>query len=139
MTARRLVGSFFAGLLLVTSAAACDRFGPHLNVDVDNTGGRSDVTVTVDSSAPNPRPGGDEVTVDARVGAAWSVPLGTTWEVRVDRRHVVGSDDRPDLALPSDGRRQDVTVTIRVEPDGTVKLVGACLEEDYVDGRCVAP
>ena len=49
--------------------------------------------------------------------------LGSTWDIKVDGKHVIGSGDRTDLALPSPGQRQDVTICIRVAADGTVKLV----------------
>ena len=56
-------------------------------------------------------------------GAAWSVPLGSTWEVKIDGRHVVGSGDRTDPAQPLPGPRQDLTVAIRIATDGTVMLL----------------
>ena len=38
------------------------------------------------------------------------MPLGSTWEVKVDGNHVIGSGDRTDVALPSPGLRQDVAI-----------------------------
>jgi hypothetical protein len=32
-----------------------------------------------------------------------------------------------------------VLIAIRILSDGTVELLGACLRDDAVDGRCVAP
>ncbi len=53
------------------------------------------------------------------------MPLGSTWEVKVDGKHVIGSGDRSDVALPSPGERRDVLIDIRVAKDGTVKLLDA--------------
>jgi hypothetical protein len=128
-THRHLVGRITEGLLLIVMAAACSRSGPQLNIEIDNTGGPKEVTVTIDSS--NPRmTGGEEVKVLLGEGAAWSVPLGSTWEVRVDGKHVIGSGDRTDPAPPSSGQRQDVSIPMRVAADGTVILL---------DGPQVAP
>jgi hypothetical protein len=120
---RQLVGRIAVGLLLMVAAAACSRFGPQLYVDVDNTDGPKQVTVTVDSSGAG-RTGGEDVVIHQREGAAWHVPLGSTWEVKVDGKHLIGPDDRTD-ALPSPGQQQDVTVSIRVDADGTVRLLDA--------------
>ena len=119
-THRQLVGRITMGLLLIVMAAACDRFGPQLNIDIENEGPKK-VTMTFDS------PGrGEEVTVLPRgTGMAWSEPLPSTWEVRIDGKHVIGSDDRTDLALPSPGQRQDVMIRIQVDADGTVRLLDA--------------
>ena len=116
-THRRLVGRMTVGLLLVVVAAACSQ-GPDLNIDIDNTDGPKEVTVSVDSSAPTLRRGGD-VKVLHGEGAAWSVPLGSTWEVKVDGKHVIGSGEV--LPFPRDG--QDLTIQMRVAPDGTVMLL----------------
>lgn len=132
MLARRLVGWSIAGLLVVVMAAACSPFGPELSVQIENEG-RKAVTVTVESSGSG-NTDGEDVSVPVGTGVGWSVPLGSTWEVRIDGRHVIGSGDRNDL-LPSAGRRQDVRVIVRIGPDGTMKLQ-ACLDDDYVDGRC---
>ena len=118
-THRQFVVRAIVGLLLMLTAAACRGFGPDLHIEIDNTDGPREVTVTVDSSAPDLRRD-EDVTVLAGEGAAWSVPLGSTWEVKVDGKHVIGSGDRTDLAVPSSGQRQDVTILVRVAPDGTV-------------------
>lgn len=123
-TQRQILGRITVGLLLIMVAAACSRFGPQLSINVDNTDGPKKVTVTVDSSGPG-RPGGEDVVILHGEGAAWSVPLGSTWEVKVDGEHVIGSGDRTDLALPSPDQRQDVLITIRVARDGTVTLLDA--------------
>jgi hypothetical protein len=123
-THRQLVGRIAVGLLLIVVAAGCSRFGPQLHVDVDNTGGPREVTVTVDSSGAG-RTGGEDVVILHGEGAAWSVPLGSTWEVKVDGKHVIGSGDRTDLALPSSGQRQDLPISLRVARDGTVTLLDA--------------
>lgn len=123
-TQRRVIGRITVGLLLVVVAAACGRIGPRLHVDIDNTEGPKKVTVTVDSSGPG-RTGGEEVVVLHGEGAAWSVPLGSTWEVKVDGRHVIGSGDRTDHTLPAPGQQQDLLITIRVARDGTVTLLDA--------------
>lgn len=120
---RQLIGRTIAGLLFIMMAAACNAFGPDLRIAIDNEGSE-EVAVTVDSSAPTLRRDGD-VKVAARTGAEWSVPLGSTWEVKVDGRHVVGSGDRTDLGSPSPGQRQDLMIRIQVTPDGTVMLVDA--------------
>ena len=60
--------------------------------------------------------------IHQREGAAWHVPLGSTWEVKIDGKHVIGSDDQAG-ALPSPGQQQDVTVSMRVDADGTVRLL----------------
>jgi len=119
---RQLVGRIVVALLLVVMAAACSRFGPQHQIDVDNTDGPKKVTVTVDSSGPG-RTGGEDVVILHGEGAAWSVPLGSTWEVKVDGKHVIGSGDPTDLALPSPGQRQDLQISLRVAGDGTVTLL----------------
>lgn len=121
-THRRLAGGTIAGLLLAVLLAACSVIGPHLHVDIDNTGGPAEVTVTVDSTGPG-MTGGESVKVPSGQGAAWGVPLGARWEVRVDGRHVAGSDDR--AALPSSAPWQDVLVSLRVNADGSVTLLDA--------------
>jgi hypothetical protein len=68
--------------------AACGRFGPHLHVGIDNTGGPKEVAVTVDSSGAG-MTGGEDVTVPAWQGAEWRVPLGSTWDVKVDGYPVI--------------------------------------------------
>ena len=130
-THRQLVGRIAVGLLLIVMAAACNRLGPHLHIDIDNTDGPKDVAMTVDSFGPDLR-NGEDVSVLAGNGAEWSVPLGSTWEVKVDGKHVIGSGDRTDLALPSPGQRQDVTITIRVAADGTVMLLDALPDPEGV-------
>jgi len=121
-THRQFVGRIAVGLLFIVMAAACSRFGPQLRIAIDNTYGPKEVTVIVDSSAPDMRRGGD-VNVLAGTGAEWSVPLGSTWEVKVDGKYVIGSGDRTDPALPSPGQRQDVLIQIGVAADGTVTAV----------------
>ena len=123
-THRQLVGRITVGLLLIVVAAACSRIGPQLHIDIDNTDGPKEVTVTVDSSGPG-MTGGEDVKVLHGQGAEWSVPLASTWEVKVDGKHVIGSGDRTDLALPSPGQRQDLVISIRVARDGTVTLLDA--------------
>ena len=123
-THRQFVGRTIAGLLLIVMAAACSGLGPDLHIEIDNTDGPKEVTVTVDSSGPDMR-GGEDVNVRAGEGAAWSVPLGPTWEVKVDGRHVIGAGDRTDPALPASSQRQDLTIVIHVAADGTVNLLDA--------------
>jgi hypothetical protein len=112
-----------AGLLIASAAEGCWRFGPDLSIGVDNTVGPRPVTVTVDSSA-EVRPDGP-IDVAPGTGAAWSVPLGSTWQIRIDGKPVIGSADRPDLALGAPGRAGDVRVEIRIDGDGTVTIVDA--------------
>lgn len=131
---RHLLRRAIAGLLLIVMFAACGRFGPHLHIGIDNTGGPKEVSVTVDSSAPG-MTGGEDVNVPAGQGAEWRVPLGSTWEVKVDGKHVVGSGDRTDPPLPSPGQR-DLMISIRIAAGGIAELLEACFDEDYVDGRC---
>jgi hypothetical protein len=123
-THRQLVGRITGGLLLIVVAASCSRFGPQLHIAIDNTDGPKEVTVTVDSSGPG-MTGGEDVSVLAGNGAEWSLPLGSTWEVKVDGEHVIGSGDRTDRALPSPGQRQDLLIQMRVARDGTVTLLDA--------------
>jgi hypothetical protein len=120
-----LVGRIAGGLLLIVITAACHLLGPDLHVSIDNTGGPRDVTVTVDSSGPGVTDGDDVVVPDGE-GSAWSVPLGSTWEVKIDGTHVIGSGDRTDLAQPPPVHVHDVSVCIRVAPDGTFKLYDGC-------------
>ena len=122
-THRQLAVRITVGLLLIVVAAACSRFGPQLHIDVDNTDGPRKVTVTVNSSGPG-RTGGEDVVILHGEGAAWSVPLESTWEVEVDGKHVIGSGDRGG-ALPSPGQGQDLLISIRVARDGTVTLLDA--------------
>jgi len=120
----QLVGRIAGGLLLIVMAAACKLLGPDLNIDVENEG-PGKVTVTVDSSGPG-MTDGEDVVIPHGVGSSWSVPLGSTWEVKVNGKHVIGSGDRTDLALPSPGHVQDVNICIRVTPDGALKLDDGC-------------
>ena len=124
-THRQLVGRITVGLLLVVMAAACSKFGPQLAIQVDNFDGPMEVTVTVDSSGRPARTGGEDVVIHHGEGAAWSVPLGSTWEVKVDGKHVIGSGDPTGLALPSAGQGQDLLIQLRVARDGTVTLLDA--------------
>ena len=121
---RQLVVRTTAGLLSIVMAAACSVVGPDLHIAIDNTDGPKEVTVTVDSSGPG-MTGGEDVNVLAGNGAEWSVPLASTWEVKVDGKHVIGSGDRTDLALPSPGQRRDLMISIQVGVDGTVMLLDA--------------
>ena len=121
---QQLVGRIACGLLLIVTVAACKLLGPELNISVENEG-RGEVTVTVESSGPG-MSGGEDVVIHHGEGAAWSVPLASTWEVKVDGKRVVGSGDRTDLALPSPGHGQDVNICIRIVPDGTVELYDGC-------------
>lgn len=123
-THRQLVGRITVGLLLIVMAAACSRFGPQLTISVHNTAGPKEVTVTVDSSGQGKTGGEDFAILDGERFEA-TMPLGSTWEVKVDGKHVIGSGDRTDLALPSAGRGQDLLISMRVARDGTVKLLDA--------------
>jgi hypothetical protein len=120
-THRQFIGRTTAGLLFIVMAAACSVFGPELHIDLDNTGGPKEVTVTVDSSGPG-MTSSEDANVPPRQGVGWSQPLGSTWEVKVDGKHVIGSGDRTDLALPAPGQRQDVTISIRLARDGAVTV-----------------
>ena len=122
---RRSVVRAAAGLLLIVVAAECGAIGPELAVEIDNTGGPRAVTVTVDSSGPG-MTAHDDVTVVPGEGAGWSVPLGSTWEIKVDGRHVIDSGDRTDLAPPSPGQGQDVTICIRFAGDGSLRTYDWC-------------
>jgi hypothetical protein len=122
-TCLQLVGRTVVGLFLAVTAASCSLFGPDLAIDIQNEGPKR-VTVTFDSSAPG-RTDREEVIVILRGhGVGWSQPLPSTWEVRIDGNHVIGSGDRSG-ALPSSGQQQDVTFSIRIDPDGTVRLLDA--------------
>jgi hypothetical protein len=105
------------GLLLIVVATGCSLTGPDLHIAIDKTDGPKEVTVTVDSSGPG-MIGGEDVNVPRGHGVEWSVPLGLTWKVKVDGKHVNGSDDRTDLALPSPGQRQDSMINIQVAAGG---------------------
>jgi hypothetical protein len=122
---RQLVVRTTAGLLSIVMAAACSVVGPDLHIAIDNTDGPKEVTVTVDWSGPGMTGGGDATNILAGNGAEWSVPLGSTWEIKVDGKHVIGSGDRTDLALPSPGQRRDLMISIQVGVDGTVMLLDA--------------
>jgi len=137
-TRRRLVARLTAGLLLIAVAAGCEKLGPELEVSIDSFDGPKQVTVHVDSSGMHLTPD-EDVVIKHGEGSAWGVPLGSTWEIKIDGKHVIGSDDRPDLALPSSGPTQDVRVNIELARVGTPTLLEACLDEDYgTDGRCAA-
>ncbi len=123
-THRQLVGRITVALLLIVMAAGCSRFGPQLTIGVDLTGGPKEATLTVDSSGPG-MTGGEDVVILNGERFGMSMPLPSTWEVKVDGKHIIGSGDRTG-ALPSPGQGQDVTICIRVAADGTVKLVDAC-------------
>ena len=121
-THRQLVGRITVGLLFIVMAAACSVFGPDLHIDIHNKGPK-EMTVTVDESGWGLKSGGEDVIVlrnNERLEV--SVPLASTWEVKVDGKHVIDSGDQTVLALPSPGQGQDVTVSIRIDADGTVKL-----------------
>ena len=123
-THRQRAGRITVGLLLIVMAAACSKFGPQLTISVHNTAGPKEVTVTVDSSGPGMTGGEDFAVLDGE-RLELSVPLESTWEVKVDGKHVIGSGDRTDLALPSPGQGQDLLISMRVARDGTVKLLDA--------------
>jgi hypothetical protein len=120
----QLVGRIAGGLLVVVIAAGCKLLGPDLNISVDNTGPR-EVTVTVDSSGGSMTTA-EDTTVSHGESSAWSVPLGSTWEIKIDGKHVIGSGDGTDLAQPSPGHGQDVNICIQVAPDGALKLDDGC-------------
>lgn len=122
-THRQRVGRITVWLLLIVMAAACSKFGPQLTISVHNTAGPKEVTVTVDSSGPGSTGGEDFAVLDGERFEA-TMPLGSTWEVKVDGKHVIGSGDA--LTLPPPGQGQDVTICIRVAADGTAKLLDAC-------------
>ena len=119
------VGRIALGLLLIVTVAACSALGPDLNIGIDNTGGPREVTVTVDSSGAGTTDG-EAVHVPVGQGAAWKVPLGPTWEVKIDGKHVIGSGDPTGFTLSSDGPWQDVSICVRVAGEGTVQLYDGC-------------
>ena len=121
-THRQLVARITVGLLFIVMAAACSVFGPDLHIDIHNKGSK-EVTVTFDSSGWGLKSGGEDVFVlrnNERLESI--VPLGSTWEVKVDGKHVIGSGDRTVLALPSPGQGQDVMISIRVAADGSMTV-----------------
>jgi hypothetical protein len=120
----QLVGRITVGLLLIVMAAACSKLGPQLTISVHNTAGPKEVTVTVDSSGPD-KTGREDLALLDGERLEVTMPLESTWEVKVDGRHVIGSDDRTDLALPSPGQGQDLLISMRVARDGTVTLLDA--------------
>ena len=126
-THRQLVGRTTVGLLLIVMAAACATSGPtdygDLHAVIDNAS-PNEVVVTVDSSGPG-MDGGGTASLATGTGSEVIVPLASTWEVKVDGRHIIGSGDRTDLALPSPGQRQDLMIRIQVAADGTVMLLDA--------------
>jgi len=126
-THRQLVGRTIVGLLLVVMAAACSTRGPtdygDLRAAIDNASPK-DVAVTVTSSGPGMTGGGDVNTLPGTSSES-IVPLASMWEVKVDGRHIIGSGDRTDLALPSPGQRQDLLIHVQVAADGTVTLLDA--------------
>ena len=119
---RQLVSRIAVALLLTVIAAACSVFGPDLHISIDN-GGPKEVTVIVDSSGSGMTGGPDVTVLPRNTGVEWSEPLRSTWEIKVDGKHIIGSGDRTDLALPSSGQRQDLTITIQIAKDGTVMLL----------------
>lgn len=126
MTTRRgLVGRTTLGLLVIVMAAGCNRIGPQLRIGIDNTWGPKDVTVTVASSGAS-MTDGEDVVIPHGEGSAWKVPLGSTWEVKIGGKHVIGSGDRTGFTLVSDGPWQDVTICVRVAGEGTVQLYDGC-------------
>ena len=121
-THRQLVGRITVGLLFIVMAAACSVFGPDLHIDIHNKGPK-EMTVTVDESGWGLKSGGEDVIVlrnSERLEV--SVPLASTWEVKVDGKHVIGSGDQTVLALPSPGQGQDVMISIRVAADGSMTV-----------------
>ena len=95
-----------------------------LSIGVDNTEGPKTVTVTVDSSGPG-MTGGEDVIVAYREGAGRSVPLGSTRQVKVDGKHVIGSDDPTGFALRQTSHGRTRRPPLRVARDGTVTLLDA--------------
>ena len=120
----QFVGQIAWGMLVIVTVAACKLLGPELNIGVENEG-PGKVTVTVESSGPG-MTGGEDVVIPHGQGSAWSVPLGSAWEIKVNGRHVIGSGDRTERTLPSPGHRQDVNICIRVAPDGALELYDGC-------------
>jgi len=127
----RLVLRTSMGLLLIlagiVTVTACKAMGPtdygDLRFAIDNASATA-VAVTTTSSGPGVTSAG---TTSAVPGDSLEVvvPLATTWEVKIDGKHVIGSGDRTDLALPSPGQRQDLLIHIQVAADGTVTLLDA--------------
>ena len=121
-THRQFVGRTTVGLLFIVMAAACSVFGPDLHIDIQNKGPK-EVTVTFDLPGRGWKSGGEDVIVlrnNERV--EMSAPLPSTWEVKVDGKHVIGSGDGAVLALPSPGQGQDVMISIRVAADGSMTV-----------------
>jgi hypothetical protein len=128
-----LAGRIAGGLLVTVIVAACKLLGPDLNISVENEGpGR--VTVTVDSPGPG-MTDGETTVIPHGEGSAWSVPLGSTWEIKINGRHVIGSGDRTDVAQPSPGHGRDVNICIRVAPDGAVELDDGCWVDEAQGAR----
>jgi hypothetical protein len=124
-THRRLVGRSAGGLLLIVVAAACSTSGPtdygDLRAVIDNA---TDVALSVRSSGPG-MDAEHNVTLGPDKGSEVIVPLASTWEVKVDGKHIIGSGDQTDLALPSPGQRKDLLIHIQVAEDGTVTVLDA--------------
>jgi hypothetical protein len=119
----QLVGRAAVGLLLIVMTGACSALGPDLHVGIDNTAGPKSVTVTLDSSGPGS--GREVVEILPGTGVSWRSPLATTWEVKVDGRHVIGSSDTTGFARSSDFPWQDVMIRMQIGRDGAVKLLDA--------------
>jgi hypothetical protein len=94
-----------------------------LRVSVDN---RSTLPVLVRATTVGEGlRGGGDTTIDPKAGGELISRLGETWEVAIRGRHVLGSGERPELALVAGAPRRDLLIEVIVAPDGTVALKSA--------------
>jgi hypothetical protein len=130
LISRRNSGVSILSLAVALLAAGCASpggiTGPHdlgdLRVSVDN---RSDAPILVRATTVGEglQAGGD-ATIDPRGGGELISRLAPQWEVAVGGRHLLGSGERPDLALVASARR-DLLIEVIVAPDGSVSLKSA--------------
>jgi hypothetical protein len=126
----RPAGASILILALAVIVAACGPgaiSGPadlgDLRVSVDN---RSTLPVVVRAStAGEGLQGGGDTTIEPRAGGELISRLAAQWEVAIQGRHLLGSGERPELALVAGAARQDLLIEVIVAPDGSISLKSA--------------
>jgi hypothetical protein len=91
-----------------------------LRVSVDN---RSALPVVVRAStAGEGLQGGGDTTIHPKAGGELISRLAAQWEVAIQGRHLLGSGERPELAVVAGAARRDLLIEVIVAPDGSVTL-----------------
>ena len=119
-------------LLLALVATACAPAGAgvigpadlgDLRVSVDNRSA-TPVLVRATTVGEGLQSAGD-ATIQPKAGGELISRLAPQWEVAISGRHLLGSGERPELALVAGAARRDLLIEVIVAPDGSVSLKSA--------------